>query len=90
MNFENCLQFFVDTLQGGNAGGLGGVKHSGADCCHQETSPRKTNRRGFQSFPPVLQLSLIIIFDSEAISHLQISIQATLFFSDCTDLQFPG
>ena len=55
MNFENCLQFFVDTLQGGNAGGLGGVKHSGAGRCHQEASPRKTNRRGWKYFPPVLE-----------------------------------
>ena len=26
-------------LQGGDAGGLGGVKHSGAGGCHQEASP---------------------------------------------------
>ena len=86
MNFENCLQFFVDTLQGGNAGGLGGVKHSGADGCHQETSPRKTNGRGSQSFPPVLQLSLIL-------TQIHISksqVWPPSFFSDYTVLQFPG
>ena len=88
MNFENCLQFFVDTLQGGNAGGLGGVKHSGADGCHQETSPRKTNGRGSQSFPPVLQLSYYLWFWGNFTSPNLNSGHS--FFSDCTDLQFPG
>ena len=48
-------------LQGGTAGRLGGVAHSGAGRCHQEASPRKTNRRGWKSFPSVFNKDLIIV-----------------------------